>query len=93
MTCDRKAISIVVTNPIIIRLILSLAHLFELFLKCPGAPEVLAACGLGRGRLRGSRALTLGGEGGEREPGEELRGPGLTSESFEGWKAMKTGLK
>ena len=71
MTCDRKAISIFVTNPIIIHLILSLAHLFELFLKCPGALEVIAACGLGRGRLRGP-SLTLGGEGGQGEAGQEL---------------------
>ena len=63
-----------------------------MFLKCPGALEVIAACGLGRGRLRGPR-LTLGGEGGEGEAGQELRGPGLTSESLESGEAVKAGLQ
>ena len=91
MTCDRKAISIFVTNPIIACLA---AHLFELFLECPGSPEVIAACGLGCGGLRGSGALTLG-EGGEGKPGEELGslGPGLSPESLQSGEAVKTGLE
>ena len=93
MTCDRKAIWIFVTNPIIIIHLLSPAHLFELFLKCPGTSEVIAACGLGSWRLWGSRALTLGGEGRQRKAGEELWGPRLASESLESRKTLKTCLQ